>query len=43
MSAPKTHKKTNRYLTRFADGFGLQLDGGTQVASATGVALKRSA
>ena len=29
------------YLTRLADGFGLQLDPGTKVASETGVALKR--
>ena len=29
------------YLTRLADGFGLELDAGTQEASATGVALKR--
>ena len=30
------------YLTRLADGFGLQLDAGTQKAGETGVALKRS-
>lgn len=29
------------YLTRLADGFGLQLDAGTEAASHTGVALKR--
>jgi hypothetical protein len=29
------------YLTRLADGFGLQLDGGTREAAETGVALKR--
>ena len=30
------------YLTRLADGFGLQLDEPTRVASETGVALRRS-
>ena len=30
------------YLTRLADGFGLQLDSGTIDASKTGVALKRA-
>jgi alkylhydroperoxidase family enzyme len=30
------------YLTRLADGFGLQLDAGTRQASETGVALKRA-
>ncbi len=30
------------YLTRLADGFGLQLDAETRVASSTGVALERS-
>jgi alkylhydroperoxidase family enzyme len=30
------------YLTRLADGFGLQLDAGTRQASETGVSLKRS-
>ena len=30
------------YLTRLADGFGLQLDGGTIDASRSGVALKRA-
>jgi alkylhydroperoxidase family enzyme len=29
------------YLTRLADGFGLQLDAATRAASETGVALKR--
>ncbi len=29
------------YLTRLADGLGLQLDGRTRVASETGVALRR--
>ena len=29
------------YLTRMADGFGLQLDAGTREASSTGVALER--
>ncbi len=29
------------YLTRLADGFGLQLDAGTEAASQNGVALKR--
>jgi alkylhydroperoxidase family enzyme len=29
------------YLTRLADGLGLQLDAGTQEASRTGTALKR--
>jgi alkylhydroperoxidase family enzyme len=29
------------YLTRLADGFGLQLDSATQVASQTGLALQR--
>ena len=29
------------YLTRLADGLGLQLDAGTRQASETGVALKR--
>ncbi len=29
------------YLTRLADGFGLQLDAGTREASESGVALKR--
>jgi hypothetical protein len=43
MSAPKTDKKTNRSLTRFADGFGLQRDPGTQAATESGVALKRPA
>ena len=31
------------YLTRLADGFGLQLDAATQLASETGVALQRKA
>lgn len=31
------------YLTRLADGFGLQLDAGTRAASESGVALKRPA
>lgn len=31
------------YLTRLADGMGLQLDAGTLEASKTGVALKRAA
>lgn len=31
------------YLTRFADGFGLRLDAGTQAAAASRVALKRPA
>jgi hypothetical protein len=31
------------YLTRLADGFGLQLDAATQAAAESGVALKRSA
>ena len=30
------------YLTRLADGFGLQLDAATQTASESGVALKRA-
>jgi len=30
------------YLTRLADGFGLQLDEGTRRAAETGVALKRA-
>jgi alkylhydroperoxidase family enzyme len=30
------------YLTRLADGFGLQLDATTQAASESGVALRRS-
>ena len=30
------------YLTRMADGFGLQLDPGTQEAGRTGVALKHA-
>lgn len=30
------------YLTRFADGFGLQLDAGTRAAGDTGEALKRA-
>ena len=30
------------YLTRLADGFGLQLDAGTREASSTGVALERT-
>ena len=30
------------YLTRLADGFGLQLDAATKAASASGIALKRS-
>jgi hypothetical protein len=30
------------YLTRLADGFGLQLDAGTQAAAESGVALKRA-
>ena len=30
------------YLTRLADGFGLQLDEGTRIAGETGVALRRS-
>ena len=30
------------YLTRLADGFGLQLDAGTRQASESGVALKRA-
>ena len=29
------------YLTRLADGFGLQLDAATQAASESGVALRR--
>jgi len=29
------------YLTRIADGFGLQLDAGTQRAAETGVPLRR--
>ena len=29
------------YLTRMADGFGLQLDAGTEEAARTGEALKR--
>ncbi|MCS6926456.1 MAG: hypothetical protein NZ578_11210 [Candidatus Binatia bacterium] len=29
------------YLTRLADGFGLQLDDATRQAAATGVALRR--
>ena len=29
------------YLTRLADGFGLQLDAGTRAAAASGVPLKR--
>jgi alkylhydroperoxidase family enzyme len=29
------------YLTRLADGFGLQLDAGTEEAGACGVALQR--
>ena len=29
------------YLTRLADGFGLQLDASTQEAARTGMALKR--
>jgi hypothetical protein len=29
------------YLTRLADGFGLQLDAGTKAAAESGVALKR--
>ena len=31
------------YLTRLADGFGLELDAGTRAASETGVALERAA
>jgi alkylhydroperoxidase family enzyme len=31
------------HLTRLADGFGLQLDAGTQQASRSGVALQRTA
>lgn len=31
------------YLTRLADGFGLQLDAATQAAAASSVALKRPA
>ena len=31
------------YLTRLADGFGLQLDAATQSASESGVALRRAA
>jgi alkylhydroperoxidase family enzyme len=31
------------YLTRLADGFGLQLDAATQAAGKSGVALKRPA
>jgi hypothetical protein len=31
------------YLTRLADGFGLQLDAATERASASGIALKRPA
>lgn len=31
------------YLTRLADGFGLQLDSRTQEASASGIALQRVA
>ena len=30
------------YLTRLADGFGLQLDAGTVAAGASGVALRRA-
>ena len=30
------------YLTRLADGFGLQLDTGTQQAAQSGVALQRA-
>ena len=30
------------YLTRLADGFGLQLDAGTQAAAESGVALSRA-
>ena len=30
------------YLTRLADGFGLQLDAGTQAAAKSGVALQRA-
>lgn len=30
------------YLTRLADGMGLQLDPGTRAAAASGVALKRA-
>ena len=30
------------YLTRMADGFGLQLDDGTRHASESGVALRRA-
>ena len=30
------------YLTRLADGFGLQLDAGTKAAAESGVALKRA-
>jgi alkylhydroperoxidase family enzyme len=30
------------HLTRLADGFGLKLDRGTEEASRTGIALKRS-
>ena len=30
------------YLTRLADGFGLQLDSGTEDASRSGVALRRA-
>ena len=30
------------YLTRLADGFGLQLDAGTRLASETGEALARA-
>ena len=30
------------YLTRLADGFGLQLDAGTSEASESGVALRRA-
>ena len=29
------------YLTRLADGFGLQVDAGTQTAAKTGIPLKR--
>ena len=30
------------YLTRLADGFGLQLDAGTKAAAESGVALRRA-
>ena len=44
---PLVHNMTNvvaifNYLTRLADGLGLQLDAGTREASESGVRLERS-